>query len=94
MDADGGDYRVLAEATDVEFERGWSAIRLVCRLVKIRKRPRPYSQVACPFPPPSRATLHRWLARGVERQLLCCEASSRRNVPYFYWLLEAEETGD
>jgi hypothetical protein len=42
-------------------------------------------------PPPSRATLHRWLARAVERQLVVCEATNRRNAPYRYWLAEGEE---
>ena len=93
--ADGGDYRVLAEATDVEFERGWSAIRLV---LSAWEAPQTAAAILRNWPahcpPPSRATLHRWLARGVERQLLCCEASSRRNAPYCYWLPRAEETGD
>jgi hypothetical protein len=92
--ADGGDYRVLAEATDVEFERGWSAMRLV---LSAGEAPQTAAAMLRNWPthcpPPSRATLHRWLARGVERQWLCCEASSRRNAPYCYWLPQAEETG-
>jgi hypothetical protein len=43
------------------------------------------------FPPPSRATLHRWLARAVERQLLYCEAPARRNAHYRYRLSHAEQ---
>src|SRR5262249_28341080 len=41
-----------------------------------------------PSAPPSRATLHRWLARAVERQLVRGEATNRRNVPYRYRLAE------
>jgi hypothetical protein len=37
---------------------------------------------------PSRATLQRWLVRAVERQLVRCEATGRRNAPYLYWLAE------
>jgi hypothetical protein len=42
-------------------------------------------------PPPRRATLHRWLARAAERQLVRSEATNRRNAPYRYWLAEGEE---
>ena len=41
--------------------------------------------------PPSRATLHRWLAGAVERGWLCWEADDRRNAPYRYRLPDPEE---
>jgi hypothetical protein len=88
---DGQDYRVLEEPPDEEFERGLAAIRVVLSdfedpqtaPVILREWP-PYSA------PPSRATLHRWLARAVEQRLLCWEATTGRN-PYRYWLPEAGE---
>ncbi len=86
---DGGDYRVLAEPPDPEFERGWSALR---RVLLASPEPQPATAILHHWPPdcppPSRATLHRWLARAVERQWLCCQASERRNAPYRYWLAE------
>jgi hypothetical protein len=91
--ADGTDYRVLDEATDPEFDRGWSAIR---RVLSAFEEPQTAPAILrhwpADVPPPSRATLHRWLARAVERQWLRYEASDRRNEPYRYWLPEAEET--
>jgi hypothetical protein len=89
---DGADYRVLAEAPDEDFERGWAAIRLI---LSEFEDPQTAADILRAWPPdsapPSRATLHRWLARAVERQLLGCEASERRNAPYHYWLAEGEE---
>lgn len=90
--ADGADYRVLADAPDEELDRGWRALRLVLSdwedaqtASEILRHWPPNS------PPPSRATLQRWLARAVERRLLCCETTDRKNAPYRYWLAEAEE---
>jgi hypothetical protein len=40
---------------------------------------------------PGRVTLHRWLARVVERQLVRCEATQRRNAPYRSGLAAGEE---
>jgi hypothetical protein len=89
--ADGRDYRVLDETSDGEFDRGWSAIRQV---LAASDGPQTAAAILRSWPadapPPSRATLHRWLARAVERGWLCWEASSRRNAPYQYWLPEAE----
>jgi len=88
---DGTDYRVAAEPPDEDFERGWSAIRLI---LSDFEAPQTASEILRTWPPnsapPSRATLHRWLARAVERRLLCCEATNRRNAPYRYWLPAAE----
>jgi hypothetical protein len=90
--ADGADYRVLAEPPDEDFERGWSAIR---RVLSAREAPQTAAEILRTWPPtsppPSRATLHRWLARAVQRRLLRCEATKRRNAPYRYWLAEGEE---
>jgi hypothetical protein len=90
--ADGCDYRVLEETTDEEFDRGWSVLR---RVLSELEDPQTATTILRHWPadrpPPSRATLHRWLARAVERRWLCCEASDRRNAPYHYWLPEAEE---
>jgi hypothetical protein len=90
--ADGADYRVLAEPPDEDFERGWPAIRLI---LSAREAPQTAADILRTWPPtsppPSRATLHRWLARAVERQLVRCEATKRRNAPYRYWLVEGEE---
>jgi hypothetical protein len=84
---DAADYRVLAEPLDEEFERGWSAIHVA---LSEFEDPQTAAQILRAWPanspPPSRATLHRWLARAVERELLCCEATDRRNAPYLYWL--------
>jgi hypothetical protein len=90
--ADGADYQVLAETSDGEFDRGWSALR---RVLSDFEDPQTAAAILrhwpADSPPPSRATLHRWLARAVQRQLLCSEASKRRNAPYHYWLPSAEE---
>jgi hypothetical protein len=90
--ADGADYRVLAEPPDEDFERGWSAIRLV---LSARGAPQTAAEILRSWPaaaaPPSRATLYRWLARAVERQLVRCEATNRRNAPYRYGLAEGAE---
>jgi AAA domain len=90
--ADGRDYRVLAEPIDGEFDRGWSAIR---RVLSDWEDPQTAAAILhnwpADSPPPSRATLYRWLARAVERQWLCVEAGKRRNAPYRYWLPDAEE---
>jgi hypothetical protein len=89
--ADGTDYQVLAETLDVEFERGWPAIRQV-----LSDFDDPQTAAAilrhwpADSPPPSRATLHRWLARAVACQWPCCQASNRRNAPYLYWLPDVE----
>src|SRR5207245_10024560 len=79
--ADGADYRVLADQPDEDFDRGWQAIRLV---LSDFEDPQTASEILYAWPPdsppPSRATLHRWLARAVERQFVCCEATERRNA--------------
>jgi hypothetical protein len=89
---DVADYRVLAEPLEEEFERGWSAIQQV---LSGFEDPQPAAQILRAWPatcpPPSRATLHRWLAQAVERQLLCRETSQRRNAPYHYWLPDGDE---
>jgi hypothetical protein len=91
--ADGGDYQVLAETSDGEFDRGWSALRGVLSEVE---GPQTAAAILrhwpADSPPPSRATLHRWLARAVQRQWLCWEASNRRNAPYHYWLPPTKES--
>jgi hypothetical protein len=80
---DGADYRILAEPPDEDFERGWSAIR---RTLSAREGPQTAAEILRTWPPtsppPSRATLHRWLARAVERQLVRWVATQRRNAPY------------
>jgi hypothetical protein len=85
--ADGRDYLVLPETFDADFERGWSAIRMVLADLE---GPQTAATILrhwpADAPPPSRATLHRWLARAVEHQLLGWQASNRRNAPYQYWL--------
>jgi hypothetical protein len=90
--SDGRDYRVLDEAIDVVFERGWSAIR---RVLSELEPPQNAAAILRYWPadcaPPSRATLYRWLARAVDRGWLCVEASERRNEPGDYWLPDAEE---
>jgi hypothetical protein len=84
---DGTDYDVLDETLDVELEAGWSVIRLV---LSGCEEPQTAAAILRSWPvdapAPSRATLHRWLARAVDCQRLCCEASDRRNAPYRYWL--------
>jgi hypothetical protein len=89
---DGADYRVIADPPDEEFDRGWEAMRLV---LSEFEDPQSAAEILRNWPPdsppPSRATLHRWLARGVERGLLRCVATDRRNAPYRYWLVEREE---
>jgi hypothetical protein len=91
--ADGADYQVLAETSDGEFDRGWSALR---RVLSAGEGPQTAAAILrhwpADWPPPSRATLHRWLARAVQRGWLCWEASNRRNAPYRYWLPPAEES--
>src|SRR5262249_19865112 len=90
--ADGTDYHVLAEPADEEWERGWQAVRRVLADAEV---PQTAAQILRAWPPdvapPSRATLHRWLARAVEHQGLYCEASNRRNAPYRYRLPETEQ---
>jgi hypothetical protein len=90
--ADGADYRVLTEPPDEEFARGWSAIR---RVLSAGEAPQTAAEILRNWPaasaPPSRATLHRWLARAVERRLVRCEVTKRRNAPYRYWLADEEE---
>src|SRR5205823_11693856 len=87
--ADGADYRVLGDAPDEEFERGWQALRLVLSDFEAPQTAAAILRAWPPnAPPPSRATLHRWLARAVERRLLSCEATDRRNAPYHYLLAE------
>jgi hypothetical protein len=92
--ADGADYRVLPDMPDADFERGWSAIRQVLSDVE---DPQTAAEILRAWPPdtapPSRATLHRWLARAVERGLVRCEASDRRNAGYRYWVA-AEGEGE
>lgn len=92
MQGGGADYRFLADPPDDDFERAWQAIRLV---LPDFEDPQAASEILHTWPPnsppPSRATLHRWFARAVERQLVCCEATKRRNAPYLYWLAEGEE---
>jgi hypothetical protein len=90
--ADGADYRVLADPPEEDFERGWSAIGLV---LSAREAPQTSADILRTWPatspPPSRATLHRWLARAVERQRVRCGPTKRRNAPYRYRLAEGEE---
>jgi hypothetical protein len=91
--ADGADYLVLPDTIDVTFDRAWSTIR---RILTGFKDPQSAAAILRKWPPdsppPSRASLHRWLAHAVERQLLACEASDRKNAPYQYWLAGTEET--
>jgi hypothetical protein len=90
--ADGRDYRILDETIDAAFDRGWSAIRQV-----LSEFEEPQSAAAIlrnwpvSSPPPSRATLYRWLGQAVERQWLRMEAGKRRNAPGYYSLPDAEE---
>ena len=90
--ADGTDYRVIAEEPDEDFERAWSAI---CMVLSDYEDPQTATDIMRAWPaisaPPSRATLQRWLARAVQGQLLCYEATNRKNAPYRYWLREAEQ---
>ena len=89
---DGKDYRVLTESSDADFDRAWSTLRLVLSALEVPVAP---SEILNAWPPdcarPSRATLHRWLARAVERQLLSCETTNRRNAPYRYRLPRVKE---
>jgi hypothetical protein len=90
--SDGRDYLVLDETIDPAFDRGWSAIR---RVLSELEPPQSAAAILrywpADCPPPSRATLYRWLARAVERRWLCAEAGARRNTPGSYWLPDAEE---
>lgn len=85
--ADGTGYRVLDEATDPEFDRGWTAVR---RVLAPADGPQTAAAILRAWPAdsslPSRATLHRWLARAVERHLLRADRDARRNAPYRYSL--------
>jgi hypothetical protein len=89
---DGRGYRVLDETIDGAFDRGWSAIR---RVLSESEGPQSAAAILRDWPtdspPPSRATLYRWLARTVERQWLRVEASQRRNAPCCYSLPDAAE---
>jgi len=38
----------------------------------------------------SRAKPHRWRVRAVERRMLCCEATDRRNAPCRDWLADTD----
>jgi hypothetical protein len=86
------DYRVIADPPDEEFDRGWSSIRLI---LSDCADPQTAAAILHAWPPnsapPSRATLHRWLARTVERRLLCCEATNRKYAPHRYWPPEVAE---
>jgi hypothetical protein len=90
---DGRDYRLLDESPDEDFDRGLSTIHLIPSACE---DPQTASEILRHWPPdsppPSRATLHRSLARAVERRLLSCESTNRRNAPYRYALpaVEAE----
>jgi AAA domain len=85
-------YRILADEPDDDFQRAWSTLSLV---LSTTPGPQTASEILRAWPPdsppPSRATLHRWLARAVQSQLLCYEAGNRRNAPYRYWLSDPEE---
>jgi hypothetical protein len=74
-----------------EFDRGWSALR---RVLSASDAPQTAAEILRIWPPDappaSRATLHRWLTRTVERQVVRCEATNRRNAPYRYRLPEAK----
>jgi AAA domain len=89
---DGRDYRVLTDPPDEDFDRGLSTIRLI--LSAYEEAPQTASEILRHWPPdcapPSRATLHRWLARAVERRLLSYQTTNRRNAPYRYQLPEGE----
>jgi hypothetical protein len=91
--ADGGDYQVLAETPDAEFDRGWSTIRRVLAEWEDPQTAAILRHWPADSAPPSRATLHRWVARALERRLLGCEAGARRNAPYHYWLPEPDDGG-
>ncbi len=82
------DYAVLRETPDDDFLRGWSAIR------RVLSEPSTAAEMLRSWPadsaPPSRATLHRWLAAAVDRRLLSYEASERKNQGYRYRLKEGE----
>jgi hypothetical protein len=84
---DIADYRVLPEPPAEDFERGWSRL---CEVLANCDDPQTATEILRAWPPdsapPSRATLQRWLASAVERQLLHCETTERRNAPYRYWL--------
>jgi hypothetical protein len=84
---DGTDYRVLAQQPDDDFDRAWT---LLSRVLWGFQEPLTAAEILRCWPPdappPSRATLHRWLAGAVDRGLLACEATTRRNAPYRYCL--------
>jgi hypothetical protein len=79
---DGRDYRVLAEPPDEDFDRGLSTIRLV---LSAYEDPQTASEILRHWPPdsapPSRAALHRWLARAVERRLLSYQVHQPKKRP-------------
>jgi len=90
--ADGTGYLVLDETVDPAFERAWSTIR---RVLSDFEDPQTAEAILRDWPPdsppPSHATLHRWLTRAVDLRWLCQEPSTRRNEPHHYWLPEAEQ---
>jgi hypothetical protein len=89
--ADGSDYRVIPEPPDDDFDRAWSAIRMI---LSNSEDPQTAAEIQRAWPPnsapPSRATLHRWLARAVDRGLLSFQTPTRRNAPYRYSLPHPE----
>jgi RecA-family ATPase len=86
---DRADYSLLDENHDEDFDRAWSAIQ---RVLADYEAPQSARQILRDWPPdsppPSRATLQRWLAKAVENGLLHCEVSEQRNAPYLYGLTD------
>jgi hypothetical protein len=89
---DGTDYRVLPDEPADDFDHGWSLIREV---LSDFEAPATAAEILRSWPPdsppPSRATLQRWLAQAVARGVVECEASGRRNEARRYWVADGEE---
>ncbi len=91
LNADGTDYVPVADALIDDFEANWQAVRLVLDDAPQKLTRRDIlGEWPDDFDKPAPATLHRWLRRAVERNLLLVEGTGRKADPLRYWLAETE----
>ena len=87
LNADGSDYFPVIDAAADDFLAHWHILEMVLSDVpqKVTRR-----DVLLEWPEdfdkPDPRTLHRWLDRALNRQLILREGTGRKMDPYRYWL--------
>jgi len=86
LSADGSDYVAVPDATADDFTAPWHILGMVLEDAP-QKLTRRDILLEWPedFDKPDPSTLHRWLDRALERELILREGTGRKMDPFRYW---------